>query len=199
VPVAEALVEIRQQAGQQFDPQVVEVFCAVLAEGTLANTALPASPPAPLAKPVILIVDDEENITRSLTRSLRDQFTVLTANSGADALAILGQHPVNVILTDQRMPELSGVALLQRASQLQPLACGVLLSAYSDNPALETALNLGTVWGYIRKPWDTEMLRSRLSAIVRHQSMVPAGWLHDPHAAAAAYTATALLSRSAGL
>lgn len=118
-------------------------------------------------KPSILIVDDEENVVRSLSRTLRDQFNVLTATSGEAALDILQRQEVAVILTDQRMPGLTGVQLLESAKRLYPQTVGVLISGYSDGGALVDALNLGIVRGFIPKPWDTEELRRKLNGAVQ--------------------------------
>ncbi len=120
-----------------------------------------------MKKPTILIVDDEENIVRSLQRTLRDQFNVLTATSGETALDIIAREDIAVILTDQRMPGLTGVQLLERVKQQRPKTVGILISGYSDVSALVDALNLGIVRGYIPKPWDTEELRSKLKAAVQ--------------------------------
>ena len=111
---------------------------------------------AALHKPTLLVVDDEENIVRTLSRTLRPYFELLTATSGKAALALLGEHKVDLILTDQRMPGMTGVELLAKAKQLQPGAVGVMITAYTDVDALADALNLGTVRGYIAKPWNTD-------------------------------------------
>ena len=81
-----------------------------------------------MLKPTLLIVDDEENITRSLARSLRDQFTVFTANTGQVALDILACESIDVILTDQRMPGMPGVDLLARAKSVSPGSIGIAAS-----------------------------------------------------------------------
>lgn len=111
----------------------------------------------------ILIVDDEEHITRTLARSLRDQFTIFTANNAEDALTILAREDIAVILTDQRMADISGVDLLERARQLRPDALGILISGYSDITAVIDALNLGTVRGYLPKPWDIDEVRRQVT------------------------------------
>ena len=115
-----------------------------------------------MSKLSILIVDDEVNVTKSLARNLRDQFEVYTANSGLEALEILTQHDIAVILADQRMPEMEGVELLKAAQKVSPESRSIILSGYSDVSALVTALNIGSIRGFLSKPWDIEDLKERL-------------------------------------
>lgn len=129
------------------------------------------STPAPMeqggtTRPAVLIVDDEPAVTRSLARSLRDQFTVFTANTADEALTIIARERIAVILTDQRMPEVSGVQLLERARAIRPDACGIIISGYTDVATLVDALNLGNVRGFIPKPWDIQQLRRQLSQAI---------------------------------
>lgn len=118
-------------------------------------------------RPAILIVDDEPQVTRSLARSLRDRFTVFTATSADEALAIVAREPIAVILSDQRMPGVTGVQLLERARDVRPETLGILLSGYTDAAALVDALNLGNVRGFLPKPWDIHQLRRQLDQAVR--------------------------------
>lgn len=141
-----------EKAGTQFDPKVVEAFLALPINGSGPSQDRPA----------ILIVDDTEGVLRSLTRSLRDHYTVYTATSGDAALQILRHNEVAVIITDQRMPGISGVQLLERAREIRPEAVGLLISAYSDIQSLIEAINLGTIRGFLHKPWDSEELHRRV-------------------------------------
>jgi len=118
-------------------------------------------------KPNLLIVDDEEHVTRSLKRSLRDQYNVFTANSAREALDILNTQNVGVVLTDQRMPDMTGVELLTVVREKYPFATGIILSGYSDSSALADALNLGSVRGFIPKPWDMDIVRNKLQEAVK--------------------------------
>jgi YesN/AraC family two-component response regulator len=119
-----------------------------------------------MEKPTILIVDDEISMTKSLERSLRGQFTILTANSSREALEILARNKIEVLLTDQRMPGLSGVELLAEAQKIKPETVGILFSGYSDTNALIDALNLGNVRGFLSKPWSLEQIQNILSKAV---------------------------------
>lgn len=138
-------------------------------------------------KPILLIVDDEPNVIRSLERSLRDQFSIFTATSAEQALEIVHTQPVAVILTDQRMPGVTGVELLERAKTVRPETVGVLISGYTDLPALVDALNIGTVRGYLPKPWDVGALRQKLGEAARQYQaiFVNRDTLHDTASALA--------------
>jgi response regulator RpfG family c-di-GMP phosphodiesterase len=142
--------------------------------------------PANQARPAILVVDDEPAITRTLARSLRDRFTVFTASSADAALEIIAREPIAVILTDQRMPDLSGVQLLERARELRPQAVGILISGYTDASALIDALNLGNVRGFLPKPWDIHQLRRQLDEAMRSYQVgfLDPTVLHDTASAA---------------
>ena len=154
-PKNQAIEYIREQAGKHFDPQAVELFM---------NTFLLEERSS--ARPTILMVDDDEGITRALALSLQDQFTVLTANSGEDALEIAQRSDPAVVLTDQRMPGMSGVELMEQLLELNPKIIGLLISGFSDIAALTTAINLPNVHGFIPKPWDLHDLRQKLGEAV---------------------------------
>lgn len=120
----------------------------------------------------ILIVDDEENVTRSLERNLRDHFIVYTANSGLQALDILSKHEIAVILADQRMPEMGGVEFLQAAQKIQPESLSMIISGYSDINALVTALNINSIRGFLSKPWDINHLKTQIhTAAVEYKAI----------------------------
>ncbi|NTU79725.1 MAG: response regulator, partial [Chloroflexales bacterium] len=118
-------------------------------------------------RPAILVVDDEPAVTRTIARSLRDRFTVFTANTADVALNLIAREPIALILTDQRMPDMSGVQLLERARDLRPEALGILISGYTDASALVDALNLGNVRGFLPKPWDIHQLRRQIDQALR--------------------------------
>jgi len=109
----------------------------------------------------ILLVDDEVNITKALRRLLMesDQYQVFTANSGADGVALLEEVPdIGVIVSDQRMPGMTGVDFLTRARDLVPDAVRILLTGYADIEASIAAINRGAVFRYLTKPWQDEDL-----------------------------------------
>lgn len=120
----------------------------------------------------LLLVDDEDNITASLVRLLRqDGYQVLTANSARSALDILENHTAGVVLTDQRMPEMTGVELLSEIKTLYPDTVRMVLSGYADLESVAEAVNRGAVYKYLTKPWDNEMLRANVNEAFRHYEL----------------------------
>ncbi len=111
----------------------------------------------------ILLVDDEVNITKALRRLLLefDHYDVYTASSGADALELIKEEPeIGVIISDQRMPEMTGVEFLSKARKELPDAIRILLTGYADIEASIGAINQGAVFRYLTKPWkDDELLQ----------------------------------------
>src|SRR6185436_8485674 len=100
----------------------------------------------------ILIVDDEPANLRSLARLFREQYQVLTAESGAEALKLLEQHDVALLITDQRMPVMTGIELLKKTASLRPRMVRMILTGYTDIEALVEAINCGQVYRYVTKP-----------------------------------------------
>lgn len=109
-------------------------------------------------KPRILCVDDEVAVTNSLRRSLRRIGDVVTASSASQALDILRIQPVDLIITDMRMPEMTGAGLLHEVNKLGQDPARILLTGYTDMDLLELAINDGRLDRYITKPWDNEEL-----------------------------------------
>src|SRR5262245_35557967 len=110
----------------------------------------------------ILLVDDEPEILFSLRGLLRKEFDLHTAASGAEALEILRRQPVHIIMTDQRMPEMTGVELLRRARGECPEAIRLIFTGYADIKAVIDAINQGQIYRYLTKPWDPDELREML-------------------------------------
>jgi len=111
----------------------------------------------------LLVVDDEQDNLDAFRFAFRKTFGLHYALGGAEALDELSRLDPAVIVTDQRMPGMSGLELLRRAKQLRPDAIGILLTAYADLPVLVDAINSGTVYRYVQKPWDA----GELAAILR--------------------------------
>jgi putative two-component system response regulator len=107
----------------------------------------------------ILIVDDEAPNLRLLKRVLGDEHEVIAVSSGAEGLEVLKTSDVSLIISDQRMPGLTGVQLLEQSLALRPSAIKILLTGYTDVQALIDAINSGKVYKYIPKPWDADELR----------------------------------------
>ena len=110
----------------------------------------------------VLFVDDEEPNLVVFEAVCGDDFPVLTAASARAGLDLMQQHEVGVILTDQRMPGMTGIELLEQVQAEHPDAIRLLITAYSDLQAAEDAINRGHVRRYLRKPWEPETLKAEL-------------------------------------
>lgn len=116
-----------------------------------------------MEKPRLLCVDDEPFILSSLTRLLRSEYEVITAESGMAALEIMIRMPgIGVALVDQRMPEMSGVELLEKMTADFPDTVKIVLTGYTDLGALVDSVNKGEIFRYIQKPWDSAVLKSAI-------------------------------------
>lgn len=116
----------------------------------------------------ILVVDDEPDITDSLHRTFRKEYRVVTANAGEQAVEMLEHTPVDLIISDQRMPGMTGDEVLKRASELQPEAVRILLTGYSDLESLVRCVNEASIYKYLSKPWEPEQLRLTVSRALEH-------------------------------
>ena len=130
----------------------------------------PRSPAASPASPAftLLFVDDEPDIVDSLQRSFRKGYQVLTAPSGEAAVELLKTHPVDLIISDQRMPGLSGTEVLKAAKACQPEAIRILLTGYSDMESLVACVNEAGIYKYLSKPWEPEQLKLTVTRALEH-------------------------------
>lgn len=127
-------------------------------------------------KRTILYVDDEEDNLIVFQATFADQFEVLIANSAAEALRVMEQSPVAVVLSDQRMPQTTGVELFGILRQKYPHTQRILLTGYAEPKAMIAAINVGQVFYYVSKPWDCPFLEQILQKAVE---------IHDTSVAAA--------------
>jgi signal transduction histidine kinase len=117
----------------------------------------------------ILVVDDEVDHLNLLRVILRREFDVLTASSGAAALDIVRDAPPDLVIADQRMPDMSGLELLAWLRDHHPTIVRILLTAYSDAAVLKDAINAAGVYRFVTKPWDPELLRMDLRRALEHR------------------------------
>jgi DNA-binding NtrC family response regulator len=108
----------------------------------------------------LLFVDDEERIVSLLRMMFRSEYEVFTATSGREALEILAIQSIDVIVSDQRMPEMLGIELLAQVCRRSPATMRILLTGYSDLAAIIGSVNEGEVFRFINKPWDQEEVKS---------------------------------------
>ena len=123
----------------------------------------------------LLFVDDEESITNSLQRTFRkEKYDIRIAASGAEGLKMLEepQKPFSLIISDQRMPEMTGAQFLEKAKRIFPYAIRILLTGYSDMDAIIEAVNRGEIHRYLTKPWnDDELLVQVRHALEQYELM----------------------------
>lgn len=108
----------------------------------------------------ILVVDDEPLMLNSLRDLLEFDYTVHTAQNGFEALEVLRQHPIKVIISDERMPEMPGHELLRQAKAISPETIRILLTGYADLESVIKSVNAGEIFRYLNKPCRPEMLQS---------------------------------------
>ena len=107
----------------------------------------------------VLCVDDEKNILNSLRRLLRQEnYNLLTASSGAEGLKLLEETHVQLVISDQRMPEMSGVDFLSQVREKYPEIIRIILSGYTDVNSITDAINKGHIYKFLLKPWDEQNL-----------------------------------------
>lgn len=131
------------------------------------------SDPTSSAQANILFVDDEPDILSSLKRVTRKlDANCFFAGSGAEALELLEQTPMDVVVSDMRMPGMTGSELLAAVAERYPETCRIVLSGYSDTDMVIAAVNEGRIWSYISKPWDDNHLRMTLEQAVFTQQLI---------------------------
>lgn len=111
----------------------------------------------------LLLVDDEPNVLFALRRSLRREgYVTWQAANGEEALQVLEHHPIDVVVSDQRMPLMTGAELLSQVGERWPHTVRLMLSGYNEGQAQIDNLFQGAAWKFMFKPWDDEVLRSNL-------------------------------------
>jgi len=125
-----------------------------------------------MGKPPLLIVDDEKNIVESLRMTFQEEYDVMAAYSGEQALELLNETEPAAIVADQRMPGISGVELLKKARELRPDSVRIILSAYTELEDLIEAINTGEVWRYLLKPWEPADLKAAVARAVERYNLV---------------------------
>jgi DNA-binding NtrC family response regulator len=109
-------------------------------------------------KHCLLVVDDEPDVCDSVHDLLRREFYVLKARSAAEGCQLLQDNEVHIIMTDQRMPKITGVELLKRARARHPQAIRILFTGYADLESIVQAINQGHIFEFVKKPWKPEEL-----------------------------------------
>lgn len=151
------------------EPVPAEVITRMLHEGAgLAPRLLRFD----RTQPTLLLVDDEPSILSSLKRLLRgDGYRILTANSGQEGLDVLAGHPVDVIVSDQRMPGMTGVEFLRTVRQSYPDTVRLVLSGFTELQTVTDAVNAGAIYKFLTKPWDDGQLRAHIQEAFSYGAM----------------------------
>ena len=120
----------------------------------------------------MLLVDDDPDVVCALEQLLqRDGYRMLTANSGSQGLALMATNPVDIIVSSQRLPGMTGVEFLRRARMLHPETIRVVLSGHTDLQAVTDAISEGVVYRFMAKPWDDDQLRAFIAQAFRHREL----------------------------
>ncbi len=120
------------------------------------------------ATPTLLLVDDEQNVINALSRLFRREgYRILTANSPAEAFDLLAKNTVQVIVSDQRMPDMTGTEFFSRVRQLYPATMRIVLTGYTDIDSVKDAINRGAIYKFLTKPWDDDELRDQIREAFR--------------------------------
>ncbi len=126
-----------------------------------------------LASYPVLVVDDEPDNTEAFRLNFKRRFSLLLASSGEDALAQLEQHDdVAVLVTDQRMPGMDGITLLERVRERSPDTVRIVLTAYTDPDVILGAVNRGDVWRFLVKPWNAADMEATIKAAIERYHLV---------------------------
>jgi response regulator RpfG family c-di-GMP phosphodiesterase len=121
----------------------------------------------PPGKHTLLVVDDEQDVCDSVHDLLRREFNVLKARSAAEGYKLMETHEVHIIMTDQRMPQVTGVELLSKVHAGHPTAVRMLFTGYADLDSIIQAINHGHIWQFLKKPWRPEELESAVRSAAR--------------------------------
>ncbi|HHB91836.1 MAG TPA: response regulator [Thioploca sp.] len=112
----------------------------------------------------LLFVDDEKQILIPLKAMFKREYTVFTAISGSNALEIITNNSIQIIVSDQRMPEMQGIELLSKVKKISPKTVRILLTGYADLSAVVASVNTGEIFRFIEKPWNNERLKNTIEA-----------------------------------
>ena len=127
---------------------------------------------APPSKSRILIVDDEEAILETMRFTFEDEYEVFTSPDARQALEILDENaPIAAVITDQRMPNMTGVEFLARVYTRHPSTTRMILTGFADMEAILKAINDGHVYAYITKPWEPDQLKQIVMRAVGHHKL----------------------------
>ena len=159
---------------QRLDPELVSaarVIAGLNVPGGARSPAAAAAAPAATVAPTfdtggkkakLLFVDDEERILNALRSVFRGQYNVFTASSGPEAMEFMKRFNPHVVISDQRMPEMTGVEFLRQVKEVAPHTVRILLTGYSDLASIVGSINDGEVFRFVSKPWDNTEIQKTI-------------------------------------
>lgn len=170
--IEEARGILLENKGSQFDPELLKTFIAILdkkgVDGMLNHGAVNPNHQAP----TILFVDDENHILKSMKRLfLIDGFSIMTAQGAEQALEMLGHTCVDIVVSDQKMPGMTGVELLTVIKAKYPGTVRIMLSGFADLNEAMAAINEAGIYKFIMKPWKDEELRATITNALEWKQM----------------------------
>jgi len=115
---------------------------------------------SPSSKHCLLIIDDEPNVCDSVHDLLRREFRVLKAHSAEEGYRLMQEEEVHIVMSDQRMPQITGVELLAKVKARYPQAVRMLFTGFADLESIIAAINQGHIFGFLKKPWQPEELEA---------------------------------------
>ena len=113
-----------------------------------------------MPKHCLLIIDDEPNVCDSVHDLLRREFRVLKAHSAEEGYRLMQEEEVHIVMSDQRMPQITGVELLAKVKSKYPQAVRMLFTGFADLESIIAAINQGHIFGFLKKPWQPEVLEA---------------------------------------
>jgi len=126
-------------------------------------------------KHTVLCLDDEQNILSSLKRLLRrEDYTLLTTSSGEDALALLGENDIQLVMADQRMPGMSGTEFFASVKDRYPDVIRIILTGYTEVDAITESINRGHIYKFFLKPWNDENLKLEIQKALEQYDLIQA-------------------------
>jgi YesN/AraC family two-component response regulator len=132
-------------------------------------------------KHTVLLVDDEEGIVNSLKRLLRKEgYQLLLASSGAEGLKVLERKDVHLVISDQRMPQMSGIEFFATVKERYPDAIRIILTGYTDVDSITESVNKGHVYKFFLKPWNDQSLKLEIKSALEQYDLIQANkGLHE--------------------
>lgn len=127
------------------------------------------------SKHTVLCVDDEKNILSAMKRLLRkEDFQLLTCTSGEEAIAVMEENDINVVISDQRMPKMNGTEFLKLVKENYPDAIRIILTGYTDVDSITESINQGHIYKFFLKPWNDQNLKLEIRQALEQYDLIKA-------------------------